>query len=157
MSVWRKTAFGDGSVTARTRTSGHDWRDACRRAWTLATIPDTSVAWSSVRAGHAAAGSRDVCSDSLVIACCPFERRRSRSRSRFRRIAEDLRQKGRQSAQRTDAGDSAGGDVLDATEHAARRLRASVEMKYERPLRRQLERHRTWDLIRQRSVSLALP
>src|SRR5262249_31592726 len=27
MSMWRKAAFGDGSVTARTRTSGHDWRD----------------------------------------------------------------------------------------------------------------------------------
>jgi hypothetical protein len=137
MSTWRRTAFGDGSVTARARTSGHDWRDACRRAWTaLAAIPNTSVAWLNVRAGHAAAGSRAVRSDSLFIACCPFERRRSRSRSRFRRIAEDLPQKGRQSAQRTDAGDSAGGDVLDAPEHAARRLRASVEMKYERSLRR---------------------
>jgi hypothetical protein len=58
----------------------------------------------------------------------------SRSRSRFRRIAEDVPQKGRQSAQRTDAGDPAGGDVLDA--QAARRLRASIEMKYERSLGR---------------------
>src|SRR5215813_7274911 len=73
------------------------------------------------------------------------------------RIAEDVPQKGRQAAQRTDAGDSAGADVLDAPEHAARRLRASVEMKYERSLRRKLERYGTWDLIRQRSVSLALP
>src|SRR5262249_50041376 len=32
---------------------------------------------------------------------------------------------------RADAGDSAGGDVLDAPEHAPRRLRASVEMEYE--------------------------
>src|SRR5262249_6972793 len=92
-----------------------------------------------------------------VIAYRPFERRRSRSRSRFCRIAEDVPEKGHQSAQRTDAGDSAGGDVLDAPEHAARRLRTSVEMKYERSLGREPERHGTSDLIRQRSGSIALP
>jgi len=32
--------------------------------------------------------------------------------------------------------DSPGRDVLDPSEHAVRRLRASVEMKYERSLRR---------------------
>ena len=101
MSVWRKTAFGDGSVTARARTSGHDWRD-----------------------------------DSLVMKCRSFECRRSRSRSGSRRIAEDLHEKDRQFSQRSDAGDSAGRDVLDAPEHAVRRLRASVEMKYERSLGR---------------------
>jgi len=63
----------------------------------------------------------------------------SRSRSRFRRIAENVPQKGRQSAQRPDAGDSAGGDVLDAPEHAARQLRTRVEMEYERSLGRELE------------------
>src|SRR5262245_773513 len=118
MSVWRKTARGDGSVTARTRTSGHDWRHVRRRA---------------------------------------SERRRSRWRSRPRRIAEDLPEEGRQPSQRSDAGDPAGGDVLDAPEHAARRLRTSVEMEYERPVGGKLEGHRTRGLIRQRSVSFALP
>src|SRR5262249_46907400 len=92
-----------------------------------------------------------------VIARGPFEGRRPRSRSRPRRIAEDVPEKGRQSAQRSDAGDSAGGDVLDAPEHAARRLRPSVEMEYERSLGGKLEGHRTRGLIRQRSVSFALP
>jgi len=101
MSMWRKTAFGEGSVTARTRTSGHDWKD-----------------------------------DSVVMTRRSCERRRSRSRSRCRRIAEDLPEKGHQFSQRSDAGDSAGRDVLDAPEHAVRRLRASVEMKYERSLGR---------------------
>jgi hypothetical protein len=47
--------------------------------------------------------------------------------------------------------------VLDAPEHAARRLRTSVEMEYERPVGGKLEGHRTRGLIRQRSVSFALP
>jgi len=46
--------------------------------------------------------------------------------------------------------------VLDASEHAARRLGASVEMEYERSLGRQLEGHGTWPLIRQQSGSIAL-
>jgi len=68
--------------------------------------------------------------------CRSFECRRSRSRSGSRRIAEDLHEKDRQFSQRSDAGDSAGRDVLDAPEHAVRRMRASVEMKYERSLGR---------------------
>jgi hypothetical protein len=51
-----------------------------------------------------------------------------------RTIAEDLRQKGHQSSERRDVSDSPGRDVLDASEHASRRLRAGVEMQYERPL-----------------------
>jgi len=47
--------------------------------------------------------------------------------------------------------------VLDAPEHAARRLRTSVEMEYERSLGRKLEGQGTWDSIRQRSASVALP
>ena len=50
--------------------------------------------------------------------------------------------------QRSDAGDSARRDVLDAPEHAARGPRASVEVEYERELGRQLERHGTWRLVR---------
>src|SRR5262245_63699829 len=46
-------------------------------------------------------------------------------------LAEDVFEKDRQSAQRTDAGDSPGADVLDAAEHATRRLRANVELKDE--------------------------
>src|SRR5262249_26611803 len=59
MSVWRQTAFGDGSVTARTRTSGHDWRHVRRPVWMAhAAIPSTSVPW--LNAPPAAAGSQDV-------------------------------------------------------------------------------------------------
>jgi len=46
--------------------------------------------------------------------------------------------------------------MLDAAEHAARRLRASVEMEDERSLGRQLEGHGTGAPIRQRSAPLAL-
>jgi hypothetical protein len=73
-----------------------------------------------------------------------------------RRLAEDVREKGRESSQRCDAGDSARRDVFDAAEHAARRVRASVEMKDERELGRQLERHGTQGLIRPRFLAVAL-
>jgi hypothetical protein len=65
----------------------------------------------------------------------PFERHCSRSPSRARPVAEDVAQKGRQFAERADAGDSAGRDVLDPSEHVTRRLRAGVEMEHERSLR----------------------
>jgi len=47
---------------------------------------------------------------------------------------EDVPEKGRQFSERADAGDSAGRDVLDPSEHVARRLRAGVEMEHERSL-----------------------
>ena len=51
-------------------------------------------------------------------------------------MAENVAEEGGQFAQRGDAGDPAGGDMLDTPEHAMRRLGAGVEMEYERPLGR---------------------
>ena len=84
-----------------------------------------------------------------------FERRRSGWRSRSRPMLEDVREKARQSAQRSDAGDSAGRDVLDAPQHPTGRLRSRIEMEDESPLRGQLECHRARDPARPRFVAVA--
>src|SRR5262249_39035719 len=49
MSMWRRTAVGDGSVTARTRRSGHDRKDARKRSTALGTIDCRPMACRALR------------------------------------------------------------------------------------------------------------
>jgi hypothetical protein len=71
-------------------------------------------------------------------------------------MLEDVREKARQSAQRSDAGDSAGRDVLDPSEQVVRRLCTRVEMEHERSVGTELERRAIRQTIRERSVAIAL-